>query len=164
MYGVWQCGQVCSVSCMWGSEDNLRYCFLAFLPHLRWDLLQVFCYVCQGSWPLSFQGFSFLCFSPPHRMVRLQIFILYSHLYSLSPPEPAHYPSTWSLLIYFKDLGAFFQDRVSLRSPGSPGTHSVDQLRSPPASWVLELKAWATVAWVRLITRVYIHAHKHQCP
>ena len=137
---------------MWGSEDNLRYCFLAFLPHLRWDLLQVFCYVCQGSWPLSFQGFSFLCFSPPHRMVRLQIFILYSHLYSLSPPEPAHYPSTWSLLIYFKDLGAFFQDRVSLCSPGSPGTHSVDQaslkLRNSlaSASQVLGLKTCTITA------------------
>jgi hypothetical protein len=44
----------------------------------------------------------------------------------------------------------FFQDRVSLYSPGCPGTHSVDQagleLRNPPASasQVLGLKAWAT--------------------
>jgi hypothetical protein len=43
-----------------------------------------------------------------------------------------------------------FQDRVSLCSPGCPGTHSVDQagleLRNPPASasQVLGLKAWAT--------------------
>jgi hypothetical protein len=45
----------------------------------------------------------------------------------------------------------FFQDRVSLCSPGCPGTHSVDQagleLRNPPASasQVLGLKAWATI-------------------
>jgi hypothetical protein len=46
----------------------------------------------------------------------------------------------------------FFQDRVSLCSPGCPGTHSVDQagleLRNPPASvsGVLGLKACATTA------------------
>ena len=45
-----------------------------------------------------------------------------------------------------------FQDRVSLCSPGCPGTHSVDkaglELRNPPASssQVLGLKAWATTA------------------
>jgi hypothetical protein len=44
----------------------------------------------------------------------------------------------------------FFQDRVSLCSPGCPGTHSVDQagleLRNPPASAsrMLGLKACAT--------------------
>ena len=44
----------------------------------------------------------------------------------------------------------FFQDRVSLCSPGCPGTHFVDQadlkLRNPPASasQVLELKVCAT--------------------
>jgi hypothetical protein len=44
----------------------------------------------------------------------------------------------------------FFRDRVSLCSPGCPGTHSVDQagleLRNPPASasQVLGLKACAT--------------------
>jgi hypothetical protein len=44
----------------------------------------------------------------------------------------------------------FFQDRVSLCSPGCPGTHSVDQagleLRNPPASAsrVLGLKVCAT--------------------
>jgi hypothetical protein len=43
-----------------------------------------------------------------------------------------------------------FRDRVSLYSPGCPGTHSEDQagleLRNPPASAsrVLELKACAT--------------------
>jgi hypothetical protein len=43
-----------------------------------------------------------------------------------------------------------FQDRVSLYIPGCPGTHSVDQagleLRNPPASQVLGLKAYATTA------------------
>jgi hypothetical protein len=45
----------------------------------------------------------------------------------------------------------FFQDRVSLCSPGCPGTHSVDQagleLRNPPvsASQVLGLKECATM-------------------
>jgi hypothetical protein len=46
----------------------------------------------------------------------------------------------------------FFQDKVSLCSPGCPGTHFVDQavleLRNPPASAakVLGLKACATTA------------------
>jgi hypothetical protein len=45
-----------------------------------------------------------------------------------------------------------FRDRVSLCSPGCPGTHFVDQagleLRNPPAfaSQVLGLKACATTA------------------
>jgi hypothetical protein len=44
-----------------------------------------------------------------------------------------------------------FRDRVSLYSPGCPGTHFVDQagleLRNPPASasWVLGLKVCATM-------------------
>jgi hypothetical protein len=47
----------------------------------------------------------------------------------------------------------FFLDRVSLCSPGCPGTHSVDQvgleLRNLPASasQVLGLKTCATTAW-----------------
>jgi hypothetical protein len=47
-----------------------------------------------------------------------------------------------------------FRDRVSLYSPGCPGTHSVDQagleLRNLPASasQVLGLKACATTAWL----------------
>jgi hypothetical protein len=49
--------------------------------------------------------------------------------------------------------GQGVQDRVSLCSPGCPGTHSVDQaglkLRNLPASTsqVLGLKACATTAW-----------------
>jgi hypothetical protein len=42
-----------------------------------------------------------------------------------------------------------FRDRVSLCSSGSPGTHFVDQagleLRNPPASRMLGLKACATM-------------------
>jgi hypothetical protein len=47
-----------------------------------------------------------------------------------------------------------FGDRVSLCSPGCPGTHSADQagleLRNPPASAfrVLGLKACATIPWL----------------
>jgi hypothetical protein len=47
-----------------------------------------------------------------------------------------------------------FGDRVSLYSPGCPGTHFVDQagleLRNPSASasQVLELKVCATTAWL----------------
>jgi hypothetical protein len=54
----------------------------------------------------------------------------------------------FSLLFFF----LFFQDRVSLCTPGCPGTHSVDQadleLRNLPASasQVLGLKACATTA------------------
>jgi hypothetical protein len=53
--------------------------------------------------------------------------------------------------LFFVSL--FFRDRVSLYSPGCPGTHSADQagleLRNPPASvsQVLGLKVCATTAW-----------------
>jgi hypothetical protein len=54
------------------------------------------------------------------------------------------------LLLFF--VFCFFRDRISLYSPGCPGTHCVDQagfeLRNPPASAsasrVLGLKACAT--------------------
>jgi hypothetical protein len=55
-----------------------------------------------------------------------------------------------------------FQGSVSLCSPGSPGTHSVDQagleLRNSPASasQVLGLKARTTTAWQNiLISNLY---------
>jgi hypothetical protein len=54
----------------------------------------------------------------------------------------------WFGLVWF---GLVFPDRVSLCSPGCPGTHSVDQaglkLRNPPASasQVLGLKARTTM-------------------
>jgi hypothetical protein len=53
--------------------------------------------------------------------------------------------------IFFFFLFLVFRDRVSLCSPGCPGTHFVDQagleLRNPPASasQVLGLKACATM-------------------
>jgi hypothetical protein len=56
-------------------------------------------------------------------------------------------------LFLFCFLFLFFQDKVSLCSPGCPGTHSVDQaileLRNPPASasQVLGLKVCATTTW-----------------
>jgi hypothetical protein len=71
----------------------------------------------------------------------------------------------------------FFQDRVSLYSPGCPGTHFVDQagleLRNPPASasWVLGLKECATTPsskpfyfWQTFLNHpplIYTHTHTH---
>jgi hypothetical protein len=58
------------------------------------------------------------------------------------------------LFLFFVFCLFVFQDRVSLCSPGYPGTHSVDQagpeIRNPPASasQVLGLKACATTAWL----------------
>jgi hypothetical protein len=54
--------------------------------------------------------------------------------------------------LFFVFVFVFFQDKVSLCSPGCPGTHFVDQagleLRNLPASafQVLELKACAATA------------------
>jgi hypothetical protein len=69
--------------------------------------------------------------------------------------------NTWRGIIFIDNLFCFcflfcfvFWDRVSLCSPGSPGTHFVDQagleLRNPPASasLVLGLKACATTVRV----------------
>jgi hypothetical protein len=56
--------------------------------------------------------------------------------------------SPW--FFFFGGGGLVLQDRVSLYSPGCPGTHFVDQagleFRNPPASasWVLGLKACVT--------------------
>jgi hypothetical protein len=56
-------------------------------------------------------------------------------------------------------------DRVSLYSPGCPGTHSVDQagleLRNPPASasWVLGLKVCATTPGSRLFLEGLSKSH-----
>jgi hypothetical protein len=64
-----------------------------------------------------------------------------SHLYSFG---------ILFLFLFFVFCYLFFQDRVSLYSPGCPGTHSVDQagleLRNLPASAsrVLGLNACAT--------------------
>jgi hypothetical protein len=55
-----------------------------------------------------------------------------------------------------------FWDRVSLCSPGCPGTHSVDQagleLRNSPASasQVLGLKVCATTAWLFFFFNIYL--------
>jgi hypothetical protein len=62
-----------------------------------------------------------------------------------------------------KPLIHFFfpETRVSLYSPGCPGTHSVDQagleLRNPPASasGVLGLKACATTRGYTLLLKLY---------
>jgi hypothetical protein len=60
--------------------------------------------------------------------------------------------ATIGVLVWFGFWYLVFGDRVSLYSPGCPGTHSVDQagleLRNLPASasQVLRLKAWAITA------------------
>jgi hypothetical protein len=67
------------------------------------------------------------------------------------------------LLFYFVFLFVclFFQGRVSLYSPGCPGTHSVDQaglkVRNQPASasQVLGLKAYTNTAWLYLCFYVW---------
>jgi hypothetical protein len=68
---------------------------------------------------------------------------------------------TFSIVLpsaFFETSFFFFQDRVSMRSPDCPGTHSVDQagleLRNPPASasQVLGLKACATSARLRQVS------------
>jgi hypothetical protein len=61
-----------------------------------------------------------------------------------------------------------FRDRVSLCSPGCPGTHSVDQtgleLRNPPtsASQVLGLKACTTTAWHFIFVCLFVCLFKEQ--
>jgi hypothetical protein len=63
----------------------------------------------------------------------------------------AHFCLFVCFLLCFVLFCCFFRDRVSLCSPGYPGTHSVDQagleLRNPPASasQVLGLKVCATM-------------------
>jgi hypothetical protein len=63
----------------------------------------------------------------------------------------------------FKSIYIYvIQDRVSLYSPGCPGTHFVDQaglkLRNPPASasQVLGLKACATTPGLRVYLNICI--------
>jgi hypothetical protein len=54
-----------------------------------------------------------------------------------------------------------FRDRVSLCSPGCPGTHFVDQagleFRNPPASRVLGLKVCATIARLVIVFKDFIN-------
>jgi hypothetical protein len=56
-----------------------------------------------------------------------------------------------------------FLDRISLYSPGCPGTHFVDQagleLRNPPASasQVLGLKACATTPSLNFFKKIFIY-------
>jgi hypothetical protein len=65
------------------------------------------------------------------------------------PPTPENF---YWFFLFVCLVGLVFRDRVSLYSPGCPGTHSVDQagleLRNPPvsASQVLGLKAYNTTA------------------
>jgi hypothetical protein len=82
------------------------------------------------------------------------------HLPRWLPTSTAYYLEMWTEInsflpkwFLFRIFVLFFRDRVSLCSPGCPGTHFVDQagleLRNPPASAsrVLGLKVCATTAW-----------------
>jgi hypothetical protein len=79
-----------------------------------------------------------------------------SHLWGLTPRSTVGSPVVAGVRQLYSSLGSFFflvfQDRVSLYSPGCPGTHFVDQagleLRNLPASAsrVLGLKACATTS------------------
>ena len=79
------------------------------------------------------------------------------------------YCNYFILFIYF----LVFRDRVSLCSPGCPGTHSIDQagleLRNLPASAsrVLELKACATMPGLagrfQPLTYLFIHVFIYSC-
>jgi hypothetical protein len=92
---------------------------------------------------------------------------MYSKLTVLPASTHGPLPGTFSFLSFFFFffflffLFFVFQDRVSLCSPGCPGTHSVDQadleLKNPPvsASQVLGLKVCATTAQPL--------AHFHDC-
>lgn len=68
---------------------------------------------------------------------------------ALTDTAPA-LPSSFHLSALFMVPLFVLRDRVSLSSPGCPGSHSVDeagfQLTRLPA-WVLGLKAYATTAW-----------------
>jgi hypothetical protein len=70
------------------------------------------------------------------------------------------------IYVYMIFFCLFFRDRVSLYSPGCPGTYFVDQavleLRNPPASAsrVLGLKACTTTP---SFTIFKLNFHKHHC-
>jgi hypothetical protein len=80
-----------------------------------------------------------------------------------------------SLSLSFFFFFLVFRDRVSLYSPGCPGTHFVDQagceLRNPPASasrvlgglYQCSLKctvAWGRRCWNRWVEGTVLHLHK----
>jgi hypothetical protein len=84
-----------------------------------------------------------------NKIVRHTVYLLVTPRVVVSITECLHV----SLFFFFFFFFFFFPDRVSLYSPGCPGTHSVDQadleLRNLPASasQVLGSKACATTAW-----------------
>jgi hypothetical protein len=75
---------------------------------------------------------------------------------------PHIYTTIQVITVFFFFFCLLFRDRVSLCSPGCPGTHFVDQagleLRNPPASasQVLGLKGCATTARHHYILRWYV--------
>jgi hypothetical protein len=86
-----------------------------------------------------------------------------------TPPEDVIKTETkQSQVVKIKNI--FFWDRVSLYSPGCPGTHFVDQagleLRNLPASasQVLELKACATMPSSTFFLKYGLFSHFSACP
>jgi hypothetical protein len=79
--------------------------------------------------------------------VHMCVHVLYMYIYLLCAHACMSVHVGFFFVLFF-----VFRDRVSLYSPGCPGTHSVDQagleLRNLPASasQVLGLKACATIA------------------
>jgi hypothetical protein len=118
-----------------------------------------------------------------HRHQRRKIATLVAWAFELSKPTPSDTlpltrPHLLTVPLPLRLRGHFlfsfsffllvFRDRVSLCSPGCPGTHSVDEtglkLRNPPASTsqVLGLKACATTA--RLWGHFLSNHHSHSSP
>jgi hypothetical protein len=105
------------------------------------------------------KGFGFLCVSPGTVCANFSLDFVFScfRLKVVIDTDVSSDPFNW---------GGGFPDRVSLYSPGCPGTHFVDQasleLRNPPvsASQVLGLKECATTAWPHLIfLRLLLDTH-----
>jgi hypothetical protein len=71
--------------------------------------------------------------------------------------EVPYFENKWLFYFILFYFYLIFRDRVSLCSPGCPGTHSVDQLglecRNLPASasQVLGLKVCTTIVWLVII-------------
>jgi hypothetical protein len=119
----------------------------------------------SSSSSFAFLLFSFFLFLEAGCLVAeagLELLILL--LFPLSARITSQYHYTWFISIFFVLFLVFvFRDRVSLYSPGCPGTRSVDQagleLRNPSASAsrVLGLKACATMPGFILNFKKFIH-------
>jgi hypothetical protein len=124
------------------------------------DLQALFTILCSYAFILYFWEVSILWMFFSHEELLLHplnVGILEESTCSLS--LNSHYSSIQFFFFFFFFL--VFQDRVSLCSPGCPGTHSVDQaglkLRNllASASWVLGLKAGPTMPWLQFLSLLF---------